>query len=749
MVNLKEQPLAPPSETVDVLVVTAVKDECDLVRQLESDWQERTDTSGFPYYVRKDPEGLSWALARATDMGPELAANVATRLVSMLKPRCLAMVGVCAGWREKLQLGDVVVAERLFRYDAGKLRAFRDGELRREEVFHDIRTYSIDPRWRQRAEDFPPEWATDDWVNPRPLGYAGQEVWLLTALAEAEAERGQSPRERSDRTSACPGWTSVVQRLEKRGLISLEGALHLTDAGKHAVREFNDRHPDGAPAERDRTKLHVAPMATGSRVVEDPDLFPTIHRYARKTLGVDMEAAAVAAVAEIEAVEYSLVVKGVQDYADHDKDDQFRAYAIEASYRFLVAFLRRELEPRQLTSTSGAPAEGATSRVPEHGTGSTNTSALGRGAGELAGIETNFARHTARTLRGINRSIVGLAEALDREEEANIASLLARHQPVVLVGEAGSGKSGIAGALVSTAVDEGIPTLFLDARRVADQPNEAALRTYLDLPVALEEAVAAVGRTKGCRLVVDQLDSTAGLRSSQMLVDLLVACASLDGVQVLAISRRSEAETVSELVKYGFEEVESRTLAGDDAKDVLTQLGVASESPVLHALAENLLNLDLIARIKQQNASFDFDSITDEVDLWLEYLGALRRHERVGRDDAEAEHVLAEAVRLAREALNRDDRTCVLDLPLAPQQRRLLSWDVLERQAGRVCRFRHEKLHDFLYAWGSCEQGALARAVLQEIPRHRTRTVLEWMNKLYQHTGSPMRVPFLREAFGV
>ncbi|HXZ16367.1 MAG TPA: hypothetical protein VEH77_10415, partial [Roseiarcus sp.] len=86
-------------------------------------------------------------------------------------------------------------------------------------------------------------------------------------------------------------------------------------------------------------------MATGSRVAEDISLFPAIHRYARKTLGVDMEGSALAAVAEIEGVERCLVVKGVQDYADPDKDDRFRHYAIEASYRFLAAFLRREMGP--------------------------------------------------------------------------------------------------------------------------------------------------------------------------------------------------------------------------------------------------------------------------------------------------------------------------------------------------------------------------------------------------------------------
>ena len=148
-------------------------------------------------------------------------------------------------------------------------------------------------------------------------------------------------------------------RLERQGLVRLDGGLRLTDRGRDRLQEMSDRYPDGFPRERAVPKVHVAPMATGNRVVEDIELFPTIHRYARKTLGIDMEAAAVAAVAEVEGVEHCLVVKGVQDHADPDKDDRFRLYAIEASYCFLAAFLRRQMTP---------PKRGTPFIVPQHDT---------------------------------------------------------------------------------------------------------------------------------------------------------------------------------------------------------------------------------------------------------------------------------------------------------------------------------------------------------------------------------------------
>ena len=345
----------PRREPVDVLLLTAVKDERDVVLRVESDWEESADSSGFAVHFRRDQGGLHWALARAADMGPEFASNVCTRLVTELRPRCVAMVGVCAGWRKELQLGDVIVAERLFRYDAGKLRVFQDGGVRKEEVFQDLRTYNIDPRWRQKAEDFP----NAEWVGTirslRPLGYLAQETWLLSALEAHARQAGAHPRDLADRRERCPDWTKVVERLEKRNLVTLDGALQVSEAGRALVQADRDRFPDGHPAARTAPVSRVAPMATGSRVVEDTELFPTLHHYVRKTLGVDMEGSAVAAVAEIESVEHCLVVKGVQDHADPDKDDRFREYAIEASYRFLVAFLQRSLEAARRASPFVVP----------------------------------------------------------------------------------------------------------------------------------------------------------------------------------------------------------------------------------------------------------------------------------------------------------------------------------------------------------------------------------------------------------
>ncbi len=123
-------------DPVDVVVLTAVKDEYDAARRVEdgaqADWLEKKDQAGLAYAVRdyrtQDGGRIRIALARAVNMGAADAAATATRLVNELKPRCLAMCGVCAGRKGKVTLGDVIVADRMFFYDNGKLEAYINQE---------------------------------------------------------------------------------------------------------------------------------------------------------------------------------------------------------------------------------------------------------------------------------------------------------------------------------------------------------------------------------------------------------------------------------------------------------------------------------------------------------------------------------------------------------------------------------------------------------------------------------------------
>jgi len=161
-----------------------------------------------------------------------------------------------------------------------------------------------------------------------------------------------------------------------------------------------------------------------------------------------------------------------------------------------------------------------------------------------------------------------------------------------------------------------------------------------------------------------------------------------------------------------------------------------------------LLNLELIGRIGQEQPTFEFSALTDEVDLWERYIQVLLEREEVVSGFESAERIIAEAMELARAGLSSGGRTFLLGYPLSSSHRRLISWEMIVCD-GWVCRFRHEKLQDFLYAWHATQRNAMPAAVLNEIDVHTTRNVLVWMDRIYSRRSPRLHSQFLREALDV
>lgn len=328
---------------IDILILTAVKDEFDVIYSLETDWDVKKDKSGYNYYIREmitsSSDKITIGLALALDMGEVNTAILATRLSNELRPKCLAMVGICAGWRKKTRLGDVIVAERVFSYDSGKLVLFEKNEIEEEKLFSDIRTYNLNPVWKQNAQNM-----TSEWKNliktERPIEYEYQELWLLDAIQKFSKGTGLNPMSDKLRKEHCPDWTYVLNQLENKGIVRIGKNIELTDKGETLLEKDRFLYPDGHNTHI-CSNVHIAPIATGKKVIEDRNAFPKISRNVRSVLGLEMEASAIGAIAELEQIDKFIIVKAVSDYADEDKNDHFRKYSIEASYRYLIAFLDR------------------------------------------------------------------------------------------------------------------------------------------------------------------------------------------------------------------------------------------------------------------------------------------------------------------------------------------------------------------------------------------------------------------------
>jgi nucleoside phosphorylase/tetratricopeptide (TPR) repeat protein len=333
---------------IDVLIVTAVKLEYDQALLVDtgaapgSAWAT-SETTGpgiaFRTFRAKNGAPMRVALTLAADMGGVETVLAALTAMHAHAPRCIAMCGVCAGRRSHVELGDVIVADRLWSYDTGKIKVESDeAGNRAERVQGDMWQHQLDRAWRAEAARFVPEDA-ESWLATRPRSYEAQGDWLLGVLAVGE-DVGRHP----ERQVKCADYKVVVEQLWKTKLVE-DGTRTLTDAG----RAWNERqkilHPDGLP-EAPVFKIHVGPIGSGVRVVQDPQIFDRLSESMRKVLGLEMEASAIGAIGQQQGVR-AIVMKGVMDFADPAKGDNFKAFAARASAECLIAFLRANLEPTE------------------------------------------------------------------------------------------------------------------------------------------------------------------------------------------------------------------------------------------------------------------------------------------------------------------------------------------------------------------------------------------------------------------
>jgi nucleoside phosphorylase len=350
---------------VDVVILTAIRLEFDAVRAVAagavagSVWETVPGPSGLPVAFRAFAvdrgRPLRVAVALAPDMGATAAVNTLLPLVNELAPRCIAMCGVCAGRRGKVQLGDVVAADRLYYHDTGKQLS--------DQVLQDLTTYKLRDDWKAALEGMHAvaRFRDEAWFQARPLTSEWREHRALVALRDG----GPEPWKAVDPALDPSEWHRIVTTLRERKWLEASGR-GLTDQGRRAVDDLLFEHmnqlPDLSPSgSLYPFRLHVAPIGSGARVIEDEAIWSFVSRAMRKTLGLEMEAAALGELAHRQH-QYQLdavVMKGVMDFADHGRDDHFKEFAARASAECLLWFLRENLPTEVVAGFDDVLAPGA------------------------------------------------------------------------------------------------------------------------------------------------------------------------------------------------------------------------------------------------------------------------------------------------------------------------------------------------------------------------------------------------------
>ena len=364
-------------------------------------------------------------------------------------------------------------------------------------------------------------------------------------------------------------------------------------------------------------------------------------------------------------------------------------------------------------------------------------------------ILSEFQSCTERALRNVNVHIPGVADSISRQEIERVEEHFTLGKAVLLTGDAGTGKSGIGYFLALRGREKNRAVVFLDARKVAHIHDQGGLRQFYSLKGSLAAAVSHVGEWKGCTVIIDQFDNIISLPASMVLADFAVECLGQNDVDILVISRKKESHEVKLLERLnnaGFIELNCFQLDSETAMGIFGKLGIVNPSEELIQLGQNLLNLEIIAKIRSQSPNFSLNKLTDEIDLWLKFIEILEERESGSQDLMEAEGLIPIAAQLAQAGLNEDGRTFMVGKPHPRAIRRLVSWGIISEEEGTGWfRFKHEKLQDFLYSKNAVERHLMPSQLKTEIKDYRTRNIIVWMDQLYARTNPAYHKLFTRE----
>ena len=114
----------------------------------------------------------------------------------------------------------------------------------------------------------------------------------------------------------------------------LEAARNLGNDWRHLIKK---RRPQPG-----KSQCHIGPVATGDKVVAVKEVIEQYRNDWPKLIGIEMEAGGVASAAFQSAQQPGfLMIRGVSDRADENKNDKWRHYACHAAAAFAVTLLQK------------------------------------------------------------------------------------------------------------------------------------------------------------------------------------------------------------------------------------------------------------------------------------------------------------------------------------------------------------------------------------------------------------------------
>lgn len=281
---------------------------------------------------------------------------------------------------------------------------------------------------------------------------------------------------------------------------------------------------------------------------------------------------------------------------------------------------------------------------------------------------------------------------------------------VVLHGEAGVGKSGIAKEVADTALKEDSAVLYL---RV-DQTH-GVLQEWRDV-------VHMLPQQQTCLIILDQADNL----TQEQMAEVLQLAGSGDRAKarVLLVVREYTFEHQSLIKRLGFQEYRVQQLEVDDVQQYLATMGIPTASSELLGLCQNVLNLGIVGDIVSMRGTVN--DVTTDGALWDRFRQLI--------EEVDGDRALACVVEKACECAREGKLELVRPLPRETPFTSLESRRILIPTANPECvRFRHAKMRDFLVAWKIVARTTHRKDRLEQTMAVNItvrRNVMEWAGKI-------------------
>lgn len=314
-------------------VIDAIR---DIQPAIKPTWEHAGNGQSFAIYEdftvepdAPDCPSVRLILAYVAEMNPGPTQRVAHQMLERYRLDGLAMLGVAGALSDDLILGDVVCAEHILDY-----------------------LYSGAARPGAQTPGSPPG-ASTELPPPFRLQHGGKSFPVDRPLIHyIQPFRFEHPNHyRTWQTAGSETW----QRLCTGITASLDSAK--LDQLKTLVR--------------DPPKLHMGSLASGSVLVASQDFARWLRESNRKLVAVEMEAAGLMEIAELDAKLSILILRGISDFADEGKkqidlvtasrgrsagESIFRQYAMSNVISLFFTLVKLGIFPPQPLTAKPGPA---------------------------------------------------------------------------------------------------------------------------------------------------------------------------------------------------------------------------------------------------------------------------------------------------------------------------------------------------------------------------------------------------------